>query len=84
MQFKVFRTSTHGFCQGTPVLPCEGSVFVERTYAFTDNLGGKWFRDTFIIDINSLEELIRLSNTYGEIIINAAGETIEIYDDYRE
>jgi hypothetical protein len=34
------------------------------------------------IEINTLEELIALSEKYGEIILD--GDSIEIYDDYRE
>lgn len=39
--------------------------------------GKKWY-----IKINSLEELIKLSEKEGQIIIE--GDYLEIYDDYRE
>ncbi len=35
------------------------------------------------IEIDSLDELIKFSNKFGNIIINSYG-TIEIYNDYRE
>jgi len=43
----------------------------------------------YFIDINSLEELNKLSNKYGELIISSSFDnenipSIEIYDTYRE
>jgi len=35
-----------------------------------------------IIEINSLEELIKLSDQFGDLIVSDG--SIEIYDDYRE
>lgn len=47
--------------------------------------------DVWIIEVNSIEELIALSRKYGEIIVgdhylnsNDEYPTLEIYDDYRE
>ena len=47
--------------------------------------------DVWVIEINSIEELVALSRKYGEIIItdhyldiNDMYPTLEIYDDYRE
>lgn len=47
--------------------------------------------DVWVIEINSIEELVALSRKYGEIIIaghyfdiNDEYPTLEIYDDYRE
>ena len=47
--------------------------------------------DVWVIEINSIEELVALSRKYGEIIItdhyldiNDMHPTLEIYDDYRE
>ena len=41
-------------------------------------------REGWLIVINSLEQLVDLSKKYGELIINADENEIEIYDDYRE
>ena len=47
--------------------------------------------DVWVVEINSIEELVALSRKYGEIIIrdhyldiNDMYPTLEIYDDYRE
>lgn len=39
-------------------------------------------REVYVVEINTLSELIDLSNKYGDLIIDK--NTIEIYDDYRE
>jgi hypothetical protein len=36
------------------------------------------------IEIRTIHDLLRLSEKFGEIIINAKEKSIEIYDDYRE
>ncbi len=45
-------------------------------------------RDYYVIKIESLDDLVRLSDKYGSLIvgksINYTIPTIEIYDDYRE
>lgn len=46
-------------------------------------------RDCYMIEINTLEELLELKNKYGDLIINTSyidrkTHSIEIYDNYRE
>lgn len=48
-------------------------------------------REKWEVEINSLEELLKFSDKYGEVIISQESETddlkynsLEIYDDYRE
>jgi len=46
-------------------------------------------RDCYMIEINSLNDLMKLQNKYGDIVISTSyidktTPSIEIYDDYRE
>jgi hypothetical protein len=52
-----------------PAEPCEE--------AFQES--GLWF-----VEIATLEELIAFSAKHGDLVFHAEGDTIEIYDDYRE
>lgn len=54
-----------------------------------DLKGNPYTIERWCIGINSLEELIELSNHEGEVIINTRGDSpfspyLEIYDSYRE
>ena len=40
--------------------------------------------DRWIIDINSIEQLMELSTKYGDLIVSSAGKEITIYDDWVE
>jgi hypothetical protein len=50
------------------------------------NTQGMYLIDNKIpeIEINTLEELLELSNNFGQLIVDAVDETIEIYDNWRE
>jgi hypothetical protein len=46
-------------------------------------------REAWCVELNSLEELIKFCNKYGQLIVSNEGydyknASIEIYDDYRE
>ena len=62
--------------------PCEG--------AYIDAKGNGWRVYEWAIDINSLEDLMKLTENEGALIVSAPNEetdnhpSIEIYDDYRE
>jgi len=43
-----------------------------------------FIRDGWIVDINSVDDLRKLSDKYGNLIFNSTENSIEIYDDYRE
>lgn len=86
MKFKIFRTSD--FREGKP---CEGSEYyegpVEMHIALLTNKAYQ-VQDTYWhIEINTLEELLKLCrDNGGRIIVDTTDEMpdIEIYDDYRE
>ena len=51
--------------------------------------GGDWYKNNTVhteptVEINSLDELIEFSKKYGQLIICADDNSIEIYDGYRE
>jgi hypothetical protein len=69
MKFTISRTSDRfRSCK-----PIEGSVVVDSEF---------YGYDRRTIEIPDLEALVALSEREGDLIIN--GNTIEIYDDYRE
>lgn len=78
MKFRIERTSD---CRNE-ASPCEG--------AYIDAKGNGWKVYKWAIDINSLEDLMKLTENEGDIIVSAPNEktdnhpSIEIYDDYRE
>jgi len=71
MEFAVSKTS-HQF-EDNYVMPIVEARFKEKLN------GGYW-----TINIDSLEELVQLSEKYGSLIFNAEFGYIEIYDGYRE
>lgn len=79
MKFKVIRTSFYG----SDECPISGATLINPNRK-------NWEEAKYIIEINSLEELIDLIKTNGKIIlgINYVNPNelnwIEIYDDYRE
>lgn len=75
MKFQVERTSDWI----GEKLPCEGAVLMRKGTSIVDPV--------YIIDIASLEDLVKLMEKEGEIIIGYKGvelPVIEIYDTYRE
>ena len=78
MKFRIKRTSDVPM----EAQPCEG--------AYIDAKGKKWEVYKWAIDINSLEDLMKLTEKVGDIIVSPPHEetdnhpSIEIYDDYRE
>ena len=77
MRFQIERTSDWI----GEKLPCEGAVLMRKGTSFVDTV--------YIIDIASLEDLVKLTEKEGEIIIKEDYKgvelpVIEIYDTYRE
>ena len=77
MKFQIERTSDWI----GEKLPCEGAVLMRKGTSIIDPV--------YIIDIASLEDLVKLMEKEGEIIIKAGYKgvelpVIEIYDTYRE
>jgi hypothetical protein len=83
-QFVVTRSSNYN---GEP--PCEGAQLTRDV--------GPWWNDIdgidgagYVIEINTLEELIAFTDKYGQIVLspkaphNENYRAIEIYDAYRE
>lgn len=79
MKFTIWKTSDDD------IKPCEQAVLVHEG---RNEFG--WLKRTYEIEINSLEELIKLAEESEKkcVIVFAAderkGPSIEIYDDYRE
>lgn len=75
MKFMIFRTS------GDEPSPCD-EAFLHGITPMGKNI--------WVIDINSLDELLAFSNKYGDIIVGKCHRIcddlpcIEIYDTYRE
>lgn len=79
MKFYVVRTSGK-----TP--PCEEA---KHENVYLKRFDGKTIEtDVWLIELNTLDELMELNKKYGDIIIEdywyAEGKAIEIYDGYRE
>ena len=77
MKFQIERTSDWI----GEKLPCEGAVLMRKGTSIVDPV--------YIIDIASLEDLVKLMEKKGEIIIKEGYKdgglpVIEIYDTYRE
>ncbi len=77
MRFQIERTSD--WIGEKP--PCEGAVLMRKGTSIVDPV--------YIIDIASLEDLVKLMEKEGEIIIKEGYKgvelpVIEIYDTYRE
>ena len=81
MEFFIDRTSTIN------KKPIEGSYI--KKLEDVDQKGNPFTIERWCVEINSLEELVELSNQEGEVIINTRGDSpfspyLEIYDYYRE
>jgi hypothetical protein len=95
MKFRIYRTSSWG---GTwsPIKPDWDLSQYNGFYVFIDNDGRsdlilnnegireKMYWWELYIEIRNLQELLELSKKFGEIIVNAKDNSLEIYDDYRE
>jgi hypothetical protein len=79
-----FKLSTIGDCYTDPdkieKLEKIGFTFKPSTFAMF-NTKTFHIEGSPEIEINTLEELIEFSNTFGELIVSDG--SIEIYDDYR-
>ena len=94
MKFKVCRTSD---CLCDKGKPCEEAKY-EKVECRSLYNGDKRLIDYYVVEINSLEELIDFVKKYGCIILDESNDPkyfedfskpiplyeIEIYDDYRE
>lgn len=78
MKFSITRTSAQWI---DAPKPCEEAVLESRYLCAKDGDYELW-NNEYRIEIDSLQELVDLTKKYGEIIIN--GNSLEIYDDYRE
>lgn len=81
MEFFIDRTSTIN------KKPIEGAYI--KKLEDVDQKGNPFTLERWCVEINSLEELVELSNQEGEVIINTRGDSpfspyLEIYDYYRE
>lgn len=88
MKFKITRTSDSRSDKPESI---EGGTLVEENFTgiYANGHPYAYTLRYHTIEINTLEELIQLSDTHGELIIkndlvNDRGPSIEIYDDYRE
>ena len=85
MEFKISRTS-----MWNDKKPCDNAY--RKKIIRVDERGFKSFEDhdeIWVIEINTLEDLLDLKEKYGEIIVCTAYENpnineLEIYDDWRE
>ena len=85
MKFKISRSSTSNGWYGDPKY---GGTYIDNStvehHITTD--GTEILVHT--IEINTLEELLKLVDKYGQIIVGNQSQwydyTLEIYDDYRE
>lgn len=77
MKFQIERTSDWI----GEKLPCEGAVLMRKGTSIVDPV--------YIINIDSMEDLVKLMEKEGEIIVKGSYKdvglpVIEIYDTYRE
>lgn len=83
MVFRIKRTSSPSLEQeGHEEFPCEEAYLASQVLVEKIAYGPAFYRNTYVVKIASLSDLVEFSRKYGEIIID--GETLEIYDDYRE
>ena len=74
MRFKITRTS--GWYNNPPC---------KEAYTLPEEYDPRAWYQTWYIDINSLDELIKFVDKYGEIVVSTENDPyIEIYDTYRE
>ena len=82
MIFKVIRTSDV-FCEESPVEESYPGKCLDTFHG----PGKEKEEDCYLIEINTLEELMKIREKYGSIIIYEQWYNypiLEIYDDYRE
>ena len=83
-EFRVEKTS---LC-GSPEKPCDEAVLKE-TQEMTGEASVKP-REVWVVNMDSLDELITFRDKYGELILDhdpsfpQIPDSIEIYDDWRE
>lgn len=81
---RVERTSL----RGSPEKPCDEAVLKETSELIDD--GSPKACNVWVINIDSLDELITFRDKYGELILDhdpsfqQIPDSIEIYDDWRE
>jgi hypothetical protein len=77
------KTSTFIYDEKEKIKPLEDLGFMFEKELTWGGKIGFWKKDNDVkIMINTLSELVKFVEKYGEIIID--GDTIEIYDGYRE
>ncbi len=64
-------------------------IIPANEYFKTQHIYREFNKEIWVIEINTLEDLLKLENNYGNLIIERAYENdeiyeIEIYDDWRE
>ncbi len=83
-EFRVVKTSLYG----SPGKPCDEAVLKETREMVGGNISK--IREVWVINMNSLDELITFRDKYGELILDhdpsfpQIPDSIEIYDDWRE
>lgn len=83
-EFRVEKTSL----RGSPEKPCD-EAFSKKTPEMTDE-GRVEPREVWLVNMESLDELITFRDKYGELILDhdpsfpQIPDSIEIYDDWRE
>lgn len=83
-EFRVEKTSL----RGSPEKPCDEAILQETT-EMTDE-GRVKPREVWVVNMESLDELITFRDKYGELILDhdpsfsQIPDSIEIYDDWRE
>ena len=83
-EFRVEKTSL----RGSPEKPCDEAVLKE-TQEMTAG-GSLKPREVWVVNMDSLDELITFRDKYGELILDQdpsfpqIPDSIEIYDDWRE
>ncbi len=83
-EFRVEKTSL----RGSPEKPCDEAILKE-TPELTDE-GHVQPREVWVVNMESLDELITFRDKYGELILDhdpsflQIPDSIEIYDDWRE
>ena len=83
-EFRVEKTSL----RGSPEKPCDEAVLKE-TQEMTSE-GSVKPREVWVVNMDSLDELITFRDKYGELILDhdpsfpQIPDSIEIYDDWRE
>jgi hypothetical protein len=83
-EYRVEKTSL----RGSPDKPCDEAILME-TPEMTDE-GHVKPREVWVVNMESLDELITFRDKYGELILDhdpsfpQIPDSIEIYDDWRE